>query len=264
MRFLNNFSEKGLTEVQRENVFMTVLFSSFFLLFLTAAAPEVLAEKHQSEIPFSGTKIIIEFNASADDVGVQILLDGEPWRVVRINSPDGREILNIISKSSLRKQGLTELFFESSEPSLDELPLAEFLDRFPQGEYTFKGRTIDGSKMEGKATFTHVIPAGPKIATPLQGDTPPVVDPNNLVIEWEPVTKTITDSDEINIVGYQVIVEQVEPLRVLSINLPVSVTKVKIPPEFFLLKDTLHKFEVLVIEEGGNQTITEGSFMTQP
>jgi len=260
----NSFSLRTLAIVSSFLRMLPVFLVSVVALLLAVTAPELWAKKHQSEIPFSRAKIIIEFNASANDVGVQVLLDGEPWQWVKIKSPDGRKILNIMSRRSLKKQGLTELFFESSEPSLDEVPLAEFLARFPKGEYEFTGKAIDGIKIEGKATFTHVIPAGPKIVLPLQGDIPPVVDPTNLVIEWEPVTKTITDSDEINIVGYQVIVEQVEPLRVLSVDLPASVTNLKIPPEFFLLKDTLHKFEVLAIEEGGNQTITEGSFMTQP
>ena len=230
------------------------------VLSLAAAAPARSAD----EIPFSKAKIIIEFNASANDVGVQVLLDGEPWKWVKIETPAGRTILNITSSGSLRKQGLTELFFESSEPSLDEVPLAQFLARFPEGEYEFEGMTIEGDELEGTATFTHVIPAGPVIVSPPQGNVPPVVDPNNLVIDWAPVTETITGSQAIQIVGYQVIVEQVEPRRVHSIDLPAAVTSVKIPPEFFVQPNTLHKFEVLAIEAGGNQTITEGEFVTKP
>lgn len=44
--------------------------------------------------------------------------------------------------------------------------------------------TVDGKELEGEATFTHVIPAGPEIVSPVSPtDDPPVVDPNNLVIE---------------------------------------------------------------------------------
>jgi hypothetical protein len=204
--------------------------------------------------------MIIEFNASGNDVGAQVLLDGEPWRWVNIKSPDGRKILDIQSSGSLRKQGLTELFFESSEPSLDEVPLATFLARFPAGEYEFEGITIEGEELEGTATFTHVIPAGPVIVSP-QGGAP--VDPRNAVIEWKPVTKTMTGSGGIVIVGYQVIVEELESGRFHSIDLPASVTRVKIPREFFDPQNSLYKFEVLAIEAGRNQTITEGSFVTQ-
>lgn len=46
------------------------------------------------------------------------------------------------------------------------------------------------------------------------------------------------------------------------IDLPASRTSVTVPPEFFIQRDTLHKFEVLAIEAGGNQTIKEGEFVT--
>ena len=49
----------------------------------------------------------------------------------------------------------------------------------------------------------------------------------------------------------------------LSIDLP-PLMSVKIPREFFLQRNTLHKFEVLAIDASGNQTITQGSFVTQP
>ena len=235
------------------------------VLSVAAVAPEWADADDENEIPFSRTKILIEFNATANDVGIQVLLDGEPWKRVTIFSPDKRRLLTIASTGSLKKQGLTELFFESSEPSLDEVPLAEFLARFPAGVYEFEGVTVDGIELDGEAILTHVIPAGPVIVSPVSlTDEPPVVDPKNLVIKWESVTETITSSTDIEIVGYQVIVEQVEPRRVLSIDLPALTTSVKVPREFFLQRNTLHKFEVLAIEASGNQTITEGAFVTKP
>lgn len=229
-------------------------------LIVAAPAPEAWAKTPQGEIPFSRVKIIIEFNASANDVGVQVLLDGEPWQGVKIESPDGRKILDIESSGSLRTQGLTELFFESSEPSLDEVPLAEFLARFPEGEYEFEGKTIDGLELAGKATFTHVIPAGPVILSPKAGDE---VDRENLVISWETVTKKIEGSGEGNLVilAYQVVVDGGNPPRRFDVTLSAATTSVKVPPEF-LEPGTEYTFEVLAIEADGNQTITEGSFAT--
>jgi hypothetical protein len=84
------------------------------------------------------------------------------------------------------------------------------------------------------------------------------------VIEWRPVTRTLDGSTSLRIVGYQVIVEQENPLRVFSIDLPASATSVRVPPGFLVQRDTLHKFEVLAVEESGNQTITEGEFLTFP
>jgi hypothetical protein len=218
-------------------------------------------EKHK--LLFSKSKLIIEFNSSAEDIGVQVLLDGEPWRKLAIFTPSDLKVLDVLAQRSLRKQGLTEFFFESSEPSLAEVPLEEFLARFPEGEYEFEGLTVEGEAIEGVATFTHVIPAGPEIISPVsETEDLPVVDTEDFEIEWVPVTETIFGSEDIEIVGYQVIVEQVEPLRVFSIHLPASATSVEVPEEFFAQKGTLHKFEVLAIEAGGNQTITEGEFLT--
>jgi hypothetical protein len=215
-------------------------------------------------LTFSKAQIYVEFNASAQDVGIQVLLDGEPWKRVRVLDPRERPLLDIVARRNVRTQGLTELFFESSEPSLDELPLPEFLARFPEGEYEFQGRTLSGAEIEGEATLSHLIPAGPEILSPVSPtDEPPVVDPANLTIEWVPVTESI-DGEPVEIVEYQVIVEQEDPLRVFGIHVPASVTSLAIPPEFFLLPGTLHKFEVLAIERNRNQTITEGEFVTLP
>jgi hypothetical protein len=230
-----------------------------------ATAPQSWANDNAKAVPLSTTKMIIEFNATDNDVGVQVLLDGESWKKMAIISPNGRQLLAIEGTSSLRKQGLTELFFESSEPSLDDLPLAEFLARFPEEAYTFKGETIEGLQLRGEVMFTHVIPAAPVMVAPVSPNAAlPVVDPDNFVIEWKRVRKSITGSRDIDIVGYQVIVEQPDPRRVLSIDLPAASARVKIPSEFFKQRNTLHKFEVLAIEVSGNQTITAGEFMTAP
>jgi len=232
-------------------------------VFSSPATRQSWAGRERNEIRFSKAKIIIEFNSTAEDVGVQVSLDGEPWKMVAAFDPNGSKILDILGQRSLNKQGLTELFFESSEPSLVDLPIEEFLARFPAGEYGFEGETIEGDEIEGEAILTHVIPKGPAIISPASTtNDPPVVDPNNLVIAWEPVTESITGSEAIEIGGYQVIVEQVEPHRVYSIDLPASRTSVRVPQEFFVQRDTLHIFEVLAIEAGGNQTITEGNFVT--
>ena len=243
------------------------LIASVALLCLASHPAFAQSDNHNESdvIPFSIAKMIIEFNATDEDVGVQVLLDGEPYKRLKIFRPDGREMLDLRAIRSLEEQGLTELFFESSEPSLAEVPLKEFLARFPAGEYRFEGEGIEGIGLEGEARFTHVIPAGPFLISPEEGA---VADPNNTVIVWEPVTQTITGSTDIKIVGYQVIVEREDPrrlfgVRVFSADVPASVTSVTVPPEY-MEPDTEYDFEVLAIEEGGNQTLSSSSFTTAP
>jgi len=241
----------------------TVLLIAMVALMLATAVQELRAER---EIPFSRTRMIIEYNSSADDIGVQVSLDGEPWRSLKIESPNGRTILDLITNRSLRKQGLTELFFESSEPSLADVPIEVFFDRFPEGVYEFEGKTVEGQEIEGEAVFTHVIPAGPENLSPEEGAE---VDPEALDIEWNSVDKT-RDGKPVEIVAYQVIVERADNAalgaapRLFDIKLapsPGETQRVTVPSQF-LEPGKEYKFEVLAIEAGGNQTITEGGPFT--
>jgi hypothetical protein len=193
--------------------------------------------------------------------------------------PSERRIFNLRAKRNFRRQGgLSELFFASEpthylvdEPVFDGT-IEEFLARFLEGEYEFEGQIVDGGELEGEATLTHVLPALPEIIAPVSdSDVPLTVDPNNLVIEWEPVTIRFIDTGPVEIIEYQVILDQVDPPRAAPwvdgktrralINLPPSVTSLKVPPEF-LLPNAEYEFEILAIEVSGNSTISTGDFIT--
>ena len=109
--------------------------------------------------------------------------------------------------------------------------------------------------VESKTKFSHLIPAAPVVSPKAHS----VVDPENTVISWEPVTKP----EGIEIVSYQVTVERNDPLRVLDVhNLPPTAQRMQIPVDF-LEYDTPYQFEVLAKEKSGNQTITVGFFRTK-
>ncbi|MEQ9618924.1 MAG: hypothetical protein RIG61_07090 [Deltaproteobacteria bacterium] len=223
------------------------------------------------EIPFSATEIRIEVNGTDGDAGLQIFLDGEPWKRVRVEGPDGRLVYAVDNLGKLRRLGSTELFMESNEPNFEEeLSLPEILELLPEGEYEFEGMTIDGTELDGTATLTHDLPCGPVITMPVEEDT---LDPTlPVVIVWEPVTNGLDttsdegecdESKEVEIIGYQVIVdnEDSDPLERFDIKLPADAASVTIPPEF-IVPGTEYKLEILAIEVSGNQTITESSFFT--
>lgn len=229
-------------------------FTAAVAVFTFASAftvPELWAARN---VPFSETRIIIELNATDQDAGIQIFLDAQGWNEVTIFDPNGNQLCDFKASGSAGVLGITELFFESEEPSLDELPLEEFLALFPEGEYTFQGKTVEGDALVGSATLTHVIPDAPVLLSPTGND----VGPSNTVVAWAPVA----DPPGSEIIGYQVIVEREKPtLRVFSVDLSAAVTSVTVPPEFMEPK-TEYKFEVLAIEAGGNQTISESVFKT--
>jgi hypothetical protein len=169
-----------------------------------------------------------------------------------ISGPDGETLLDITAVGRLENFGLTELFTESSEPPFDEFPLEEFKELWPEGRYTFTGTTVEGQKVRGSATLSHDIPNGPVITSPADGAT---VAPTNLVVSWNAGPQPAG----VDIVGYEVIVERENSLRVFSADLPASVTSLTVPSEF-LESGVEYKLEVLVIEASGNQTLKEITF----
>ncbi len=222
------------------------------------------ASRGGEEIPFDDVKFIIEHNATAEDTGIQVFLDGKPWNRLKIEGPEGGPLLEVRARGHLRTLGLTEFFFETNEPPNAEVPIPEVLARFPEGEYEFEGRSIDGVELTGTATLTHDIPKGPRILSPTEGE---VVDPNNTVIRWEAVTESIT-GEPVEIVGYQVIIGGPGPGgpgfsgSSLDVHLPASARSLRVPPEF-LAPGTEWDLEVLALEVGGNQTISSSNFVTK-
>jgi len=222
-----------------------------------------VAQQPRAE-PFSAARIIVEVNASAGDGGIQIFVDGTEWNRLEVVDPAGQKIFDVFGSHSVGVTGVTELFFESAEPSFQDLPLNRLLLRFPAGAYRFEGVTVDGARLTGKATLSHNIPAGPRVVSPPDGATLAGTAP--VVIDWDPVTQPYPGTAlPVTIAGYQVIVEREKPKPLLAFNvtLPATVTRVTVPAEF-IQANADYKFEVLAIEQGGNQTITESSFKTAP
>lgn len=199
--------------------------------------------------PFPIAKIYWEYNSSANDLGVHVSLDGEDWSTVKIVHPDGDTIFEVTAGGGWRDLGMTELFFEGAEPNLDDFPLEDLLELFPEDRYMFQATLVGGGRLTSRPRLSYAIPAGPVVSTQVNG--------NNVVISWTHVTATPAGfpNRPITIVGYQVIVDP------LQVTLPATASTLTLPAEFVsALGSGLHLFEVLAIEASGNQTITEGSF----
>ncbi len=240
------------------------------------------AASHDEVLPFKATTHIIEL--TDNDIELQVYIDGNDWKHLEISDPKGRQIFNLSTLRRLDRQGMSEMQF-ASQPShfpeddngeIDQKgamdTVAAFVVRFPAGDYQVQALTPEG-EMAGKAALTHVLPALPGITAPIsRTDDPPIVDPENLVIEWEPVTTRFIGNGPVEIIEYQVILSQESSLRPTPwidgsnrrtlINLPPSVTRLTVPPEF-LLPATLYEFEVMAIEASGNSTISVGEFLTK-
>ena len=221
----------------------------------TAWADDVIVELDEA-------KVFIEFNSTDTDFGIQFFWDGEPWRRMRVRTEDGETVLKVDADGNVREQGLTEGFFESAEPPASELSMTEFLARFPEGEYRFRGRSLEeDDDLVGEAEFTHILPAPPENLFPGEDE---LVERTGFMASFNPVT-TDLDGNDLDIEFYELVVEKEddEPiLLVISVILLPTQTSVFVPGEF-LEPDTEYKLEVIAQEESGNRTITEeGSFKT--
>ncbi|HSB62045.1 MAG TPA: hypothetical protein VLI67_10015 [Vicinamibacteria bacterium] len=235
---------------------LSVFLVATVALIVGATGPDAWAATKKLAI----SRIYFEYNASANDLGVHVFLDGEDWRTLRIVNPAGTTIFTVEGKGPYAQLGLTELFFEGAEPTLgdgpDEVPLEDLLAKFPKGKYKFSGKTVEGNDITGTGTLSHAIPAGPSLHLPVS-----VVGGDTLIISWDEVTGRPNDDfpdEPINILGYQVIV------GTFQVTVPATTTSVTVTPEFVgSLPSGTHAFEVLAIEASGNQSISEGSF-TKP
>jgi len=211
------------------------------------------------------TKLFIEHNSADEDTGVHGAFDGLDWVSLCVYDPSGRLVLEVEPERQLKRQSISGIFFESAEPSNQEVPIADILARFPAGLYSVRGLTKDGERITGAATFTHDIPAPPIIIFPQEGAQ---VSASGRVVMWSHVTTTLTGAP-LNRTGYQVIITKNVPddphgfsRPTFDVHLPPTQTMLSVPSEF-LERGTSYELEVLALEVSGNQTISIVNFQTE-
>ena len=139
-------------------------------------------------------KLLIEHNSTDEDTGFQGFGDADPYNSLSITDPQGVVIVTVTALGGFRDFGLTELFFETSEPENAEVPIDDIVERLVEGTYTFTGDLVEDGSASLTTVFSHDIPAGPELISP-QADAEGV-DPTNTVISWSLVTSDL-DDDEI-------------------------------------------------------------------
>ena len=236
----------------------------------------------EEEIPFEEAQLYFELNHTDGDLGFHGLLDGDAWKSLEIAGPeraDGSEepvLMSIWVRNALRRQGMTEIFFESEEPSFDELTPAQFFARFPAGIYEAEAVTLDGEEMESELRVSHVMP-GPPGGITINGknsarncdaaNLPVVTEP--VTLDWNPVTKSHpsvgTPNVNVTVLSYEVVGEieregKKPEVLVFSAVLPRNVTEFVFPDSFTALVEDEMKFEIVTKLTNGNQTAVESCF----
>lgn len=231
------------------------------LLVVGLALPAQPIPDGTATVAMKDARLKFEVNATDGDGGVQLFIDADQWKRLAVFDPQGRKILVTTTAGAMAEQGGTELFLESAEPSFEDLPLEGLLERFPAGEYRVRGVGLDGERLVGTAVLTHDIPDGPILVSPVEGDPPQ--NPDGTTLVWESVEPTNGSP----IIGYQVLAVLSEtgfaalPKVTLDVTMPATATSFDIPPGF-LRSGAQYEWEVLAIEEGGNQSLSSSFFTT--
>ena len=235
------------------------------------------------EVPFAEAELFFELNDTDGDLGIHGKVDGGPWKMIEISDPRERRMLRVKTRGRLRRQGLTELFFESAEPTFDELDPEDFFRRFPEGTYEIEGVREDGAELESETELTHTLPA-PALTTvnamreanecdPDEPDYDAPITGSPVTIAWEPVEVSHPELGTwppvaVTIVNYELVAEVVVEVdgeefnSVFSAVLPPGETSLTLP-EQFLAQGSEFKYEVLAREASYNQTAVESCFLVR-
>ncbi|MEW8400636.1 MAG: hypothetical protein AB2717_08040 [Candidatus Thiodiazotropha sp.] len=227
------------------------------------------------DIPFDEAELFFELNDTDGDLGIHGKVDGDEWKRLEIEDPYERRMMNIRAIGRLKRQGITELFFESAEPTFDELDPKKFFKRFPEGIYEIEGITLDGEERENEVFLSHVIPAAPANVT-VNGVTAaedcdaeelPVVSPP-VTIAWGAVTGSHAELGKpgaVDVRYYEVVVEIDDTDYKSTSIIPGDLTEWTIgDADFFSLSEEgEYKFEILVRAESGNKSAMESCFVVE-
>ena len=206
-------------------------------------------------------RLFFELNDTDGDLGIHGKIDGDEWKYLEIEDPRERKMLQAWVRGRLRRQGLTEIFFESAEPTFDELDPGVFFRRFPEGEYDIEGYTLDREERESEVYLSHVIPAAPAgitvngvaaadLETCEEGE-PPIIDVSDgVTLAWDAVTQShaarhagdpdkiaLGEDGVIDVRYYEVVVEIDETDFKSTAIIPGDETEWEMPGGFFELAE---------------------------
>jgi hypothetical protein len=196
---------------------------------------------------FSELGMTLERNATDGDTEVVVFAKGGDVGLgqLEVIAPNGRRAAAITGDR--RGIGLREFALESAEPP----DLDRVLGSFPEGDYVFRGRTVEGDCLRGSAHLSHEIAPEPIPITPEEDEIVPI---DELVLSWEPIADVERYVIELNdeTAGTEYTLEVLPPTTSLVI------------PAALLESDSEYQFAVGAKMAGGNVTFAELTFFTAP
>lgn len=236
---------------------------------LALAATILAPTAHALEL--TEAELYFELNDTDGDLGLHSSIDGGPYTHLEIEGPGDRKLIDMRATGALARQGLTQLFFESAEPSFDELAPEIFFRRFPEGRYEITAETASGDEAEAVVRLSQVMASRvPNLtvngipSVDCDEATLPLVS-GPVTINWGPVTHshpTIGRRGPVQIARYEFFVER--PGVKLGTTLPSTVTQFDVPQDIRMLGASRIKYEIIARTSTGNNTAVEACFNYQP
>jgi hypothetical protein len=189
-------------------------------------------------------QLFIEYNATDGEAALQASFDGQAWTRVKVVGPTGRTIFETTDALGVLGVDLTAFVPESQEPTL-----AQLLEMFPPGDYSFSGTALGGNRLEGTGTLSYDL-LDPAVIV--------AIDPIVPVITWTWAPGPRSPIREL--ASFLVILEDASEAA-MSFDLHPSTTTLAVPAEF-LQPGTVYRVDVLAIAANGNRTVTESAFVT--
>jgi hypothetical protein len=196
---------------------------------------------------FASASVRFEQNVTDGDVEVVFDITGgnEGLTKLTIVGPNGRTIADFTApdRSTL---GLRQFVLESPEPR----DVAALKAAYPEGAYVFRGTTGSGQTLAGSATLSHRLPGTTTFVRP-QADAKDV-SARNLELAWSATPDAA---------GYIVELEEQDSDTRMTVRLPASMTRFRVP-DGFLQSGKEYQLGIGTVAAGGNISFVETSFST--
>ncbi len=224
---------------------MSRILPGLIAMFATALAAPARGAAPCGE--FEELSLALEQNATDGDTEVVLFAKGgdDGLKSLQVAGPSGRKVVKLTGDR--RGIGLREFLLESAEPP--DLPLV--LASFPEGTYSFSGKTVEGECLRGSAALSHQIAPAATLLTPAEDE---VVAVDALVLSWSAVAGAERYVVELNNedTGSEITFEVFPPTA--SLEIPPSV----------LEADSEYQYGLGVRAPDGNLTVVERTFFTAP
>jgi len=237
MFLLNVRKKSGYLTLTGISALLSIAVAAVLLLPMTSAAKN-------PNLEFEDPALIVVYSVTDDDA--QIIARGgseERIKKVAIFGPHGTVHLKAGFKDGDRL-GQADFQFETPEPSLDDLKVA-----YPEGDYRFRGKTVDGDILESIVPLSYDLLPTPVMTYPKEGETE--VPINGLVVEFS--------SDDAEAIRLEI--EDEEEGVALKVDLPGNATSFVVP-NGWLQSGTVYVLDIKAIAEWGNQTVVDVEFTT--